>query len=570
MFSYIEEEPLFFENFDITSVVSPVDVNRLEYLLKESKYCPVETAFLVDGFKNGFDLGYRGRTDVQRRAPNLKLRVGSETILWNKVMKEVKLGRFAGPFKEIPFKYYIQSPIGLVPKDGGKATRLIFHLSYPKNGESVNSETPEEFCTVTYADFADAVRQCMDEINAHGSCVVAKSDMSSAFRHFGMKTTQFCWLILMAKSPIDNKIYFFCDKSMPFGSSVSCQHFTRFSNCVAHLTQFRTGKRPVNYLDDYLFIAYIRSLCNHQVRCFLAICSEIRFPVSMEKTFWSTTELTFLGFLINTIKQFVSIPVDKVQRATDLIEEILNKDSRKVTVHQMQKLCGFLNFLCKCIVPGRAFTRRLYSYFSSSMLPHHHIKVNGEMRSDLQTWQKFLKEPTVYCRPFMDYSRTLYATDLDFYTDASGVIGGGGICFNQWFKFQWSKEFLAKYNPSIQYLEMYALTVGILLWLKDFSNKRICVFTDNKGVRDSINESSSGCKQCMVLIRLVVLECLAYNVRLFAKYVESEKNNFSDALSRNQMKRFHKDAVKYKKVFDDYPREIPQELWPIEKLWLKN
>ena len=37
-------------------------------------------------------------------------------------MKEVKEGRYAGPFKDNPYKYYIQSPIGLVPKDNGKNT----------------------------------------------------------------------------------------------------------------------------------------------------------------------------------------------------------------------------------------------------------------------------------------------------------------------------------------------------------------------------------------------------------------------------------------------------------------
>ena len=42
--------------------------------------------------------------------------------------EEVKVGRVAGPFAEIPFENYIQSPIGLVPKSGGDQTRLIFHL----------------------------------------------------------------------------------------------------------------------------------------------------------------------------------------------------------------------------------------------------------------------------------------------------------------------------------------------------------------------------------------------------------------------------------------------------------
>ena len=69
-------------------------------------------------------------------------------------MKEVKLKRSVGPFKDPPFKDFIQSPIGLVPKDGGKETHLIFHLSYPKEGNiSINSMIPEKLCSVKYPDF---------------------------------------------------------------------------------------------------------------------------------------------------------------------------------------------------------------------------------------------------------------------------------------------------------------------------------------------------------------------------------------------------------------------------------
>ena len=104
----------------------------LEKLLLESEYDKEKTAKLVDGFKNGFELGYEGPQKVQVRSENLKLRgIGTKTTLWNKVMKEVKLKRYAGPFETIPFENYIQSPIGLIPKDSGKDVRLIFHLSHP-------------------------------------------------------------------------------------------------------------------------------------------------------------------------------------------------------------------------------------------------------------------------------------------------------------------------------------------------------------------------------------------------------------------------------------------------------
>ena len=72
-------------------------------------------------------------------------------------MKEVRAGQYAGPFNTIPYKNFIQSPIGLVPKAGNK-TRLIFHLSFKfvdANGVnigSVNNCTPRELCSVKYND----------------------------------------------------------------------------------------------------------------------------------------------------------------------------------------------------------------------------------------------------------------------------------------------------------------------------------------------------------------------------------------------------------------------------------
>lgn len=177
---------MYFENLDLETVVTPVNADCLEQLLVQLKYDREKTAFLVQGFKNSFSLGYQGKKDVRRTTPNLKLRIGNETILWNKVMKEVKLGRYVGPFKKISFDSYIQSPIGLVPKDGGKQTRLIFHLSYPRSGKekvSINACTPPELCKVKYCDFDMAIRRCLEKGR---SCSLLKSDFQSAFRNLGI------------------------------------------------------------------------------------------------------------------------------------------------------------------------------------------------------------------------------------------------------------------------------------------------------------------------------------------------------------------------------------------------
>ena len=559
----MKQEVLQYENLDLESIKTPVNVEVLRKLLRDSKYDKKESEFLLDGFTNGFSIGYCGPENVSLKSPNLKFReVGDPITLWNKVMKEVKEKRYTGPFEEIPFKTYIQSPIGLVPKDRGKDTRLIFLLSYPRGkGISVSANTPEEMCTVKYPDFNDAIQLCLREGRC---CHIAKSDMKSAFRNLGIKKKHWRFLIMKAVSPIDGKTYYFVDKCLPFRASISCSHFQRFSNAINHTVRWRTNKNLVNYLDDFLFAALRKLLCNRQVSEFLNVCESISFPVSMEKTFWGTTQLVFLGLLIDTIRQCVCIPIDRVTKAVDLIESILDKKSGKVTLHQLQKVCVFLNFLGRCVIPGRAFTRRLYAYTANDKLkPHHHIRVNGEMREDLRMWLTFLQHPTVFCRPFLDFSAVLVADEIDMYSDASGKIGFGAFCGTAWMH----KTFIRKFNPSIEYLELFAVTAAVITWIHQFKNKRIILFCDYRSVVDMINLTTTSCKNCMVLVRMIVLKGLIDNVRIFARHVEGKKNDLANSLSRNRIELFHHLCLRKGKSIDSVATEVPTVLWPVQKIW---
>ena len=227
-------------------------------------------------------------------------------------MKEVQAKRYAGPYEEVPFEHFIQSPIGLVPKDQGKKTHLIFHLSYPRyNGTSVNAGIPKGKCTVKYPDFGEAVKMCLD-LNSD-SVFIGKSDMSMAFRHVPLKPSDYRFLILKAYHPITNKVWFFVDKCLPFGSLISCVIFQVISNSIAQMVSYRTKRPTLNYLDDYFFSETMKRSCDWQVNQFLWVCNQINFPVSLEKTHWGTTLLVFLGFLLDTVNQHIGIPIEKLR-----------------------------------------------------------------------------------------------------------------------------------------------------------------------------------------------------------------------------------------------------------------
>ena len=191
------------------------------------------------------------------------------------------------------------------------------------------------------------------------------------------------------------------------------------------------------------------------------------------------------------------------------------------------------------------------------------------MRLDLDVWQCFLQTPDVFCRPFVDFAR-ITPEVTDFHTDASGndKLDAGGHCGSNWFTLQWDQTYFNQFNPSIDYLELYAVTVGIKLWLNLFRNKRITIFCDNLGVVHMINDNSSTCGRCMVLIRIIVLESMTCNARVFADHVPTRKNKFADMLSHRQYKQFWAEAAKDDKHFNSKPDILPVELWPMNKLIL--
>ena len=555
-------------NHDLKDIYTPIDADKLEKLLKETGYPEDETKELVNGFRFGFDLGYRSSRKKEMKAKNLRFTVGNEKELWRKVMSEVKEKRYAGPYSQIPFKTdYIQSPIGLVPKDKGQKTRLIFHLSYPRGeGTSVNACTLPELTHVNYADFDQAVRLCLKNgVN----CKIGKSDLSAAFRRLPIKPKFWRYLIMKAKNPTDHKFYYFIDKCLPFGASISCALFQKFSDALSHIIKVKNdNKDNINYLDDFFFADFCTQLCRKQLQTFIDVCSEIRFPISSEKTEWPTNKLTFLGLILDTLRQKIYIPEEKVIEILKLIQCYLNKKKRKITLKQLQCLCGHLNFVCKAVVPGRAFTRRLYARGDNLTNPNHHLKITKEMENDLMVWVIFLKMQENWARPFFHFD-LLPSVERFFYTDASTSFGCGGVCENEWFILEWSEDWSKLIQDkiiSINYLELYALTIGIFLWLKNYRNSKTTVFCDNQAVVAMINSTSSPIKNNMVLIRQIVLLCMKENMQLTAKYIPSKQNIYADLLPRGDYLGFCRHARSQKHHFKGKMVEIPEHLADMDDL----
>ena len=176
-----------FQNYNLVDITTPIDGHAFRTCMEEANYDKEKSDFLFKGFTQGFDFGYRRPVDRRDTSDNIPLKLGSKNDLWNKIMKEVALGRYAGPFVNPPYQQFIQSPVGLVPKAGGN-TRLIFHLSYDfgkqTRQKSFNFHMPQHMCSVKYQDLDHAVDNCIKLMKDNPDCTLffAKTDFLAAFR----------------------------------------------------------------------------------------------------------------------------------------------------------------------------------------------------------------------------------------------------------------------------------------------------------------------------------------------------------------------------------------------------
>ena len=364
---------------------------------------------------------------------------------------------------------------------------------------------------------------------------------------------------------------------LPFGASISCAIFQHFSNALAHIARSKTNhilyKEITNYLDDFLKMALTEEECNGMLTIVTQSRNKIGVPLAIEKTVWVTCHTVFLGILLDGVYTILALPVDEIERATYLLKLILAK--KKVMVKQVEKLACLLNFLHQAIYPGRAFTRRMYAKIPSSsgkgsLKPYHHIYLDNEFRQDCKTWLLFLTESTdlvKYCRPFTNLAITMEATELGFHTDSSsnGRLGFGGICGGQWFARQWEVNYIRNFKLSIGYLELYAVYIGLYIWSEKIRDKRLINHFNNMSVVQMVNNTTSRCKRCMHLVRLIVLRRLCFNFRVVARYISTKANDLADSLSRLQMDRFWK--LERNCHFKQVSEPMPEELWPASKIW---
>jgi hypothetical protein len=511
---------------------------------KLKKYPDSDSSFLFNGFSKGFSLCYYGPR-ISFMAKNLSSANRRPDIVSLKLNKEVEAGRMGGPFDEPPFPRFRVSPVGLVQKKESNDFRLIHHLSFP-NKISVNDFIPQEFSSVQYMHFDEAVTMVQ---NLGRNALLAKTDIQSAFRLLPINPSDYDLLGIKHRG----KYYF--DKCLPFGASISCATFEKFSSFLEWCTKEKSGSNNVkHYLDDFLFGGRSKTLeCKNLLADFVKLCDELCVPLAVKKTVQPTTVIVFLGLTLDTNRMEIRIPLSKIDELREKIHAMISK--KKTTLRNVQSLIGSLSFACKAIPVGRPFLRRLID-LTAGKTPeqHHHLRVSNDIKDDLSTWLLFLSNfngvSVIHEKVWQNNE------DLQLFTDSSSQ--GFGIYFNgSWTNGPWPDKWVqAGVVRDIVVLEIFPIVAAVFLWPAKLENRKVIFRCDNMSVCHIINSMTCKSKIIMNFVRKFVLQCLKHNIWFKCKHIPGINNSIADSLSRFDFQRFRQLAPDAEKVAVPVPLQL--------------
>lgn len=173
------------------------------------------------------------------------------------------------------------------------------------------------------------------------------------------------------------------DCCLPIGCSISCAYFETFSTFLEWVVKWEYANPSILHcMDDFLFICLLASqLCMILLRMMEQISDNFGVPLAPDKTEGPSTQIKFLGILIDFDKMECRLPKNKLQ---DLRAQVLRaKVARKLRLRMFQSLLGKLNFAC-CILPmGQVFCRCLAMATAVVLVPVHFVHLTSSLG---RTW----------------------------------------------------------------------------------------------------------------------------------------------------------------------------------------
>ena len=413
----------------------------------------------------------------------------------------------------VPYTPTVVSPLGVVAKKSSGKLRLIINMRY------LNSHLEKrkfKFETVAVLSDLLSVNDFMWSL-----------DISSAYHHISIYEPHWPFMGFRWRG----KFYVF--KSLPFGLSVACWVFTKFSReFVSHWRA--AGVKVLPYMDDFLFAGDSVSTLQPQQARILSDLESGGLLVNREKCLLDfTRSIEHLGVGIDTVAGVFFATPNRWDRLQASVQRALSCRRRHMHVKLLASVAGQVISLSSSLGSlSRMFTRSMYACVNSAQSWNSHVVRSDEVTLELEFFAGL--DRLKYTQPIWLASVRSVPIQVSLFVDAS-ESGWGGFIDGV------PSSAAHGYFSLVERLESstWREARGVLELLRSHAsairNKAVLLFTDNENVaRYFAGGGCCGSRNPLLHRQLLSIFwlCLSLGVALSVQWIPRTQNEMADYLSK--------------------------------------
>jgi len=378
---------------------------------------------------------------------------------------------------------------------------------------------------------------------------MAMADVADAFMNCGLKPHN--WKNIVVNVDINNLNHNLAYVRLGFGIRSAVRMFQALAQLMLLIIRQECTKRgfahliyhDMSYVDDSSCLAKTKSAAKNWLQVWKDIMQELGMPWQQSKIIEPSQIITNLGIICNTITMTLSISQERVTKALDLLQSF--KDQKIVNLKDLQKIQGYLNFICTVVRFGKLSLRGLALMIKKlnetskengwSAACHHRISITPRVVNDFALLECLLtcfngievtapaKYPHAGCSPAQ--------SDASFYGCGWWVQGIHGAI--SW-KDQGLKIFDNNGDPLVS--TAYVEALGLLELLKAnapfWAKKYVIIQLDNDSLVKMMIGEKTKSEQVLPIIAHCMGLIIAYAIKPKIMHIPAEKMIFADPLSR--------------------------------------
>lgn len=412
------------------------------------------------------------------------------------------------------------SPMGTVPKGNGKL-RITLDLSFPRDDSNPNAwlGKPPSFNMMRIDDFVRRLKR---------GDYIYRIDARDAFLQIPLSPESWPFTAVS----LDEFVHFYA--YTPFGLRFSSYAFDLFGDAITTFAAVVLRIILDRYCDDWMGVASSLEKAMEDIKRFVDLLIELGLLDSSEKLVGPAQVIVVLGFVVDTLKEELRLPADKLDRLLNEIRCWLSR--RTASFDELEHLVGVLQWAAPIARGGRFFLRRLYDAKKRIADRDHRRRfpLPAGAIEDIKWWFDFLTSPDwVGHSTFIRGKAT--ALDLQFSTDASST-GYGAFWEGHWFYGKFEGDFWTRRTIFVK--EAWVVLLAAHKWGHLWRGRYVCARVDNIAVVGAINKAASKDPFVMEILRALYRISSRDQYDLCSEHIPGATNHMPDALSRGKMDTF--------------------------------